>query len=64
MRRRWVLWVVLALAGAAVVLTGLAGFYIDVLWFREVALSPVFWTVFWTRVALVAVFGLAFFAIL
>ncbi len=64
MRRRWVLWVVLALVGAAVVLTGVAGFYIDILWFREVAFPSVFWSVFWTRLALAAVFGVFFFAVL
>ena len=54
----------LALAAAFVLLTALAGFYIDVLWFREVRFSGVFWTVLWTRILLAVVFGLIFFAIL
>src|SRR5262245_48404646 len=39
-------------------------FYVDLLWYREVDLSPVFWTALRTKVLLGLVFGLAFFALL
>ena len=42
----------------------LSGFYVDVLWFREVGSSSVFWSILWAKVLLGAVFGLAFFALL
>ena len=49
---------------AAVSLSILSGFYIDILWFRELRLSSVFWTVFWTRLSLAVAFGFAFFLLL
>jgi uncharacterized membrane protein (UPF0182 family) len=63
-RRRWLLWVAVAAVVVAVVLSILSGFYIDILWFREVRLSSVFWTVFWTRLGLALVFGFVFFLLL
>ena len=63
-RRRWLLWVAAVAVAAAVTLSILSGFYIDILWFREVQLSSVFWTVFWTRLGLAAAFGLVFFVLL
>lgn len=42
----------------------LSGFYIDILWFRELQLSSVFWTVFWTRLGLAVAFGFLFFVLL
>jgi uncharacterized membrane protein (UPF0182 family) len=62
-RRRVLLFLVLGVVGVALVFGALSGFYIDILWFREVGLSSVFWTRLWSRVALGAVFGVAFFAI-
>jgi uncharacterized membrane protein (UPF0182 family) len=49
---------------AAITLSILSGFYIDILWFRELQLSSVFWTVFWTRISLAVAFGLVFFLLL
>jgi uncharacterized membrane protein (UPF0182 family) len=63
-RRRLLLWLILGVAAVVVVLGALSGFYIDVLWFREVGFSSVFWTRFWSRLALAAVFGTAFFVLL
>jgi uncharacterized membrane protein (UPF0182 family) len=63
-RRRWVLWLILALAALALVFGAISGFYIDVLWFREVGYSSVFWTRFWSRILLALVFGVAFFVLL
>ena len=63
-RRRWLLWLILALAALAIVFGAVSGFYIDVLWFREVGYSTVFWTRFWSRLLLALVFGLAFFVLL
>jgi hypothetical protein len=48
----------------AVTLSILSGFYIDILWFRELRLSSVFWTVFWTRLGLAIAFGFVFFLLL
>jgi uncharacterized membrane protein (UPF0182 family) len=63
-RRRLLLTVVAILAGVAVAFTALSGFFVDVLWFREVGFSQVFWTVLRTRVVLGLVFGIAFFVLL
>ncbi len=51
-------------AAFLVLFTILSGFFIDLLWFREVGYSSVFWTILRTKVALGLVFGLAFFALL
>jgi hypothetical protein len=64
LRRRWLLWLVLGVVAVAILFTALTGFYIDVLWFREVQLSSVFWTVFRTRINLALLFGVAFFLLL
>jgi uncharacterized protein len=48
----------------AVVLSALSGFYLDLLWFREVHFSGVFWSVFWSKVVLGLIFGVAFFVLL
>ncbi len=64
MRRRWLFFVVGAIVFLSIVLSGLAGFYIDLLWFREVRFSRVFWSVFWSRVFLGLVFGFLFFLLL
>jgi uncharacterized membrane protein (UPF0182 family) len=64
LRRRWLLWLVLGVAAVAILFTALTGFYIDILWFREVQLSSVFWTVFRTRINLALLFGVAFFLLL
>ncbi|MGH2653003.1 MAG: UPF0182 family protein [Actinomycetota bacterium] len=62
LRRRWLLWVIAGVVVGAVALGAISGFYIDILWFREVDFSSVFWTRFWTRLLLALVFGVAFFA--
>jgi uncharacterized protein len=63
-RRRLVVIVVAVLAALLLAFTALSGFFVDVLWFREVRLSDVFWTVLRTRVLLGLVFGLTFFVLL
>ncbi|HEV3473962.1 MAG TPA: UPF0182 family protein [Actinomycetota bacterium] len=63
-RRRLLLWLALAVAGVAVVFGAISGFYIDILWFREVDLSSVFWTRFWSRFLLAVMFGAAFFVLM
>jgi uncharacterized protein len=63
-RRRLLLWLILAVAVLVVVFGALSGFYIDILWFREVQLSSVFWTRFWSRVVLAVVFGSLFFLLM
>jgi uncharacterized membrane protein (UPF0182 family) len=63
-RRRLLLSVVLVLAALIVGFTALSGFFIDVLWFREVGFSDVFWTILRTKLALGVAFGLIFFALL
>jgi uncharacterized membrane protein (UPF0182 family) len=49
---------------AFIALNVLSTFYVDLLWFREVHFSSVFWTVFRTRVLLGVVFGAVFFLLL
>ncbi|HEY7661345.1 MAG TPA: UPF0182 family protein [Actinomycetota bacterium] len=63
-RRRIIVGIVAALAVLVILFTALSGFFVDVLWYREVDFSQVFWTVLRTRVLLGVVFGLAFFAML
>ncbi len=63
-RRRLLLWLGLGVVAVAILLGAVSGFYIDILWFREVGFSSVFWTRFWSRVLLAAMFGLAFFVLM
>ena len=59
--RRWPLIVAGILALAAFLFTVLSGFLIDLLWYREIGQSSVFWTSIRTRVLLGIAFGLVFF---
>jgi uncharacterized membrane protein (UPF0182 family) len=59
-RRRWPLVVGGVLLLAFLVFTGISGFVIDVLFFREIGQSDVFWTTIRTRVLLGVVFGSVF----
>ncbi|MGH2766960.1 MAG: UPF0182 family protein [Actinomycetota bacterium] len=63
-RRRLLLWLILGAGAVAVILGAVSGFYIDILWFREVGYSDVFWTRFWSRFLLAVVFGLVFFVLM
>jgi len=63
-RRRLLLWLGLGVVAVALVLGAVSGFYIDVLWFREVGYSDVFWTRVWSQVLLAVLFGLAFFVLM
>jgi len=51
-------------AGLLLAFTALSGFFVDVLWFREVGFSDVFWSILRTKVLLGVAFGLAFFVLL
>src|SRR2546430_7588740 len=62
--RRWPLVVIGAAVVAIVLFTALSGFVIDLLWYREINQSGVFWTVLRTKTVLAVVFGLLFFVIL
>ena len=63
-RRRLIIIVVVVLAALLLAFTALSGFFVDVLWFREVRLSDVFWTVLRTKVLLGLTLGLTFFVLL
>jgi uncharacterized membrane protein (UPF0182 family) len=63
-RRRVLLWLAIGVAALALLFGAVSGFYIDILWFREVGYSDVFWTRFWARFVLAVVFGLVFFVLL
>jgi len=63
-RRRLLLFIAIALASVVLLLGVSSGFYIDLLWFREVGHDDVFWTTLRTEFGLGLVFGLAFFAML
>ena len=63
-RRRWILIVAAVIVLLVLALNILSGFYIDLLWFKEVGFQGVFWTVFWSKVALGFLFGLFFFILL
>jgi uncharacterized membrane protein (UPF0182 family) len=63
-RRRALIIAIGVVVVIAVILSALSGFYLDLLWFREVHFAGVFWSVFWSKVVLGLIFGFAFFAIL
>ena len=48
--RRWPIIVIAVLILLFIGFTVMSGFYVDLLWFREVKLSSVFWTVLRTKV--------------
>ncbi|MGZ6545070.1 MAG: UPF0182 family protein, partial [Actinomycetota bacterium] len=62
--RRWPIIVIAILVLLFIIFNVMSGFYVDLLWFREVKLSGVFWTVLRTKVLLGFVFALLFFALL
>ncbi len=63
-RRRWLTYVIGAVALAALLFTVLAGFVVEVLWYGEIHQQSVFWHTAWTKVWLGVLFGLLFFALL
>src|SRR5919204_6383211 len=63
-RRRLLVALGVAIVLLFIVLNILSGFYVDLLWFREVHFTNVFWTVFWAKVLLGIVFGLLFFVLM
>jgi uncharacterized protein len=63
-RRRWLLIAAAVVVVLALILSGLSSFYVDVLWFREVDFSSVFWSVLWSKIVLGLLFGALFFALL
>jgi uncharacterized protein len=63
-RRRWPLVAVGILVVGFLILTFLSNFYIDVLWYREVNLSQVFWTRIWAQAGLASAFFVTFFVLL
>jgi uncharacterized membrane protein (UPF0182 family) len=63
-RRRWPVVVIVALLLLFLLLTFLSSFYVDVLWYREVGLSTVFWTRLWAQAGLASAFFITFFALL
>jgi uncharacterized membrane protein (UPF0182 family) len=62
--RRVAIIVAAVIAGVVILFTALSGFFVDLLWFREVGFSEVFWTILRTKFALGVMFGAAFFALL
>jgi uncharacterized protein len=62
--RRWPLVVLVAVVALAIFFTVMSQFYVDLLWYREVGFSSVFWSVIRTKSLLGLVFGALFFAIL
>jgi len=63
-RRRWPFVVVGAIVLAIILFTALSGFFVDVLFFRELGFSDVFWGILRTKFLLALIFGLVFFAAL
>jgi len=63
-RRRWLILTVAAVVVLFILLSALSGLYVDLLWFREVHFSGVFWRVFWAKALLGVVFGVLFFLLL
>jgi uncharacterized protein len=63
-RRRWPVVAISLLVVAFLALTFLSNFYIDILWYREVDLSQIFWTRIWAQAGLASAFFVTFFALL
>jgi uncharacterized membrane protein (UPF0182 family) len=63
-RRRWPVIAVVVLVVLFLLFTFLSSFYVDVLWYREVHLSQVFWTRIWAQAGLAAAFFITFFMLL
>jgi uncharacterized protein len=63
-RRRWLLIVIGAVVFVGILLSSASGFYVDLLWFREVEFDKVFWSVYWSKVVLGVIFGTLFFILL
>jgi uncharacterized protein len=63
-RRRWPVVAIAVVVAAFILLSILSNFYIDILWYREVHLSPVFWTKIWAQAGLASAFFVTFFALL
>ncbi|MGH2526577.1 MAG: UPF0182 family protein [Actinomycetota bacterium] len=63
-RRRLLVGIIVFLAALALAFTALSGLFIDVLWFREVGYSQVFWSILGTKFVLGLLFGIAFFLLL
>ncbi len=62
--RRWLIAVAVVVLLAVVTVSILSVFYVDLLWFRSVHFSGVFWTILRTKIALGFIFGLLFFVLL
>jgi uncharacterized membrane protein (UPF0182 family) len=63
-RRRLLIGLGIGIVVLFIFLNILSGFYVDLLWFREVHFSSVFWTIFRTKVVLGFLFGIVFFILL
>jgi uncharacterized membrane protein (UPF0182 family) len=63
-RRRWPMVAIGLLVAAFLLLTFLSNFYIDVLWYREVGLSEIFWKRIGAQAGLAVAFFVTFFALL
>lgn len=63
-RRRWPVVAIGIIVVGFLVLTFLSTFYVDILWYREVGLSQVFWTRIWAQAGLASAFFVTFFALL
>ena len=63
-RRRWPVFAIAVVVAGFIVLSFLSNFYVDILWYREVGLSQVFWTRILAQAGLAAAFFITFFALL
>jgi uncharacterized membrane protein (UPF0182 family) len=63
-RRRWLLGAIAIVVFLGILLSSASGFYVDLLWFREVGFAGVFWSVYWSKVVLGVIFGTLFFLLL
>jgi uncharacterized membrane protein (UPF0182 family) len=62
--RRWPIVLIAVLILLFIGFTVMSGFFVDLLWFREVKLSSVFWSVLRTKGTLGLIFALLFFGLL
>ena len=60
-QRRWPAYVIAAIVLLGLLFTIMSQFYVDLLWFREVGYTTVFWTELRTKLLLGVAFGAVFF---
>jgi uncharacterized membrane protein (UPF0182 family) len=63
MRRRFWIWIIVAIAAVLIFASAIPNVYLNWLWFGEVKYRQIFWGILFTKLGLGLVFGLGFFVV-